>query len=164
MTLGSNKVLSIVVFFHLSFMNLNWGFSFYSIVMTITQNILRYKTKVSHKHVVVIYHRNTPLPKVWKGLRWLHTHTHTHIYQKCERAWGQEQLIALLACVSVLPDACDVLLLPSKPRPQVEPTCLTTWPRVLPADLKHRVASRRNSERTARRQEVHAKHFRSCKV
>jgi hypothetical protein len=36
--------------------------------MTITQDIIRYKTKVSHKHVVVIYHRNTPLPKVQKGL------------------------------------------------------------------------------------------------
>jgi hypothetical protein len=36
--------------------------------MTITQDIIRYKTKVSHKHVVVIYHRNTPLPKVREGL------------------------------------------------------------------------------------------------
>jgi hypothetical protein len=36
--------------------------------MTITQDIVRYKTKVSQKHVVVIYHRNTPLPKVRKGL------------------------------------------------------------------------------------------------
>jgi hypothetical protein len=35
--------------------------------MTITQDIFRYKTKVSHKHVVVIYHQNTPLPKVRKG-------------------------------------------------------------------------------------------------
>jgi hypothetical protein len=36
--------------------------------MTITQDIIRYKTKVSHKHMIVIYHRNTPLPKVRKGL------------------------------------------------------------------------------------------------
>jgi hypothetical protein len=36
--------------------------------MTITQYIILYKTKVSHKHMVVIYHRNTPLPKVRKGL------------------------------------------------------------------------------------------------
>jgi hypothetical protein len=36
--------------------------------MTITQDIIRYKTKVSDKHVVFIYHRNTPLPKVRKGL------------------------------------------------------------------------------------------------
>jgi hypothetical protein len=36
--------------------------------MTITQDIFHYKTKVSHKHVVVIYHRNTSLPKVRKGL------------------------------------------------------------------------------------------------
>jgi hypothetical protein len=36
--------------------------------MTLTQDIIRYKTKVSHKHMVVIYHRNTPLPKVRKGL------------------------------------------------------------------------------------------------
>jgi hypothetical protein len=36
--------------------------------MTITQDIIRYKTKVSHKHMVVIYHRNTPLPNVRKGL------------------------------------------------------------------------------------------------
>jgi hypothetical protein len=36
--------------------------------MTITQDIIHYKTKVSHKHVVVIYHRNTPLPNVRKGL------------------------------------------------------------------------------------------------
>jgi hypothetical protein len=36
--------------------------------MKIIQIIIRCKTKVSHKHMVVIYHRNTPLPKVWKGL------------------------------------------------------------------------------------------------
>jgi hypothetical protein len=36
--------------------------------MTITQDIIYYKTKVSHKHMVVIYHRNTPLTKVRKGL------------------------------------------------------------------------------------------------
>jgi hypothetical protein len=36
--------------------------------MTITQNIFLYKTKVSHKHVVVIYHQDAPLPKVQKGL------------------------------------------------------------------------------------------------
>jgi hypothetical protein len=36
--------------------------------MMITQDIIRYKTNVSHKHMVVIYHQNTPLPKVWKGL------------------------------------------------------------------------------------------------
>jgi hypothetical protein len=36
--------------------------------MTITQDIIRYKTMVSHKHMVVIYHQNTPLPKVRKGL------------------------------------------------------------------------------------------------
>jgi hypothetical protein len=36
--------------------------------MTITQYIIRYKTKVSHKHMVVMYHRNIPLPKVQKGL------------------------------------------------------------------------------------------------
>jgi hypothetical protein len=36
--------------------------------MTITQYEIRYKTKVSHKHMVVIYHRNTPLPKVRTGL------------------------------------------------------------------------------------------------
>jgi hypothetical protein len=65
---GTNKVLSLVVFFHLSSINSNWGVSFYSILMTITQDIFLYKTKVSHKHVVVIYHWNTLLPKVWKGL------------------------------------------------------------------------------------------------
>jgi hypothetical protein len=37
-----------------SSMNSNWGVSFYSILMTITQDIYRYKAKVSHKHVVVI--------------------------------------------------------------------------------------------------------------
>jgi hypothetical protein len=36
--------------------------------VTITQIEIRFKTKVSHKHMVVIYHRNTPLPKVRKGL------------------------------------------------------------------------------------------------
>jgi hypothetical protein len=36
--------------------------------MTITQDITRYKTKVSHKHMIAIYHRNTPLPKVRKDL------------------------------------------------------------------------------------------------
>jgi hypothetical protein len=36
--------------------------------VTITQLEIRFKTKVSHKHMVVIYHRNTPLPKVRKGL------------------------------------------------------------------------------------------------
>jgi hypothetical protein len=36
--------------------------------MTITQIEIHFKTKVSHKHMVVIYHRNTPLPKVRKGL------------------------------------------------------------------------------------------------
>jgi hypothetical protein len=36
--------------------------------MTITQLEIRFKTKVSHKHMFVIYHRNTPLPKVRKGL------------------------------------------------------------------------------------------------
>jgi hypothetical protein len=36
--------------------------------MTITQYIIHYKTKVSHKLMVVIYHRNTPLPMVRKGL------------------------------------------------------------------------------------------------
>jgi hypothetical protein len=36
--------------------------------MTITQDIIRYKTKVSHKHMVVIYYRNTLLPKVRKCL------------------------------------------------------------------------------------------------
>jgi hypothetical protein len=36
--------------------------------MTITQDIIRYKTTVRHKHMVVIYYRNTPLPKVQKGL------------------------------------------------------------------------------------------------
>jgi hypothetical protein len=36
--------------------------------MTITQYKIRYETKVSHKHMVVIYHRNTALPKVRKGL------------------------------------------------------------------------------------------------
>jgi hypothetical protein len=36
--------------------------------MTITQYKIRYKTKVSHKHKIVIYHRNTPLTKVRKGL------------------------------------------------------------------------------------------------
>jgi hypothetical protein len=36
--------------------------------MTLTQDLIFYKTKVSHKHMVVIYHRNTPLPKVRKGL------------------------------------------------------------------------------------------------
>jgi hypothetical protein len=36
--------------------------------VTITQLEIRFKTKVSHKHMVVIYHQNTPLPKVRKGL------------------------------------------------------------------------------------------------
>jgi hypothetical protein len=36
--------------------------------MTITQLEIRFKTKISHKHKVVIYHQNTPLPKVRKGL------------------------------------------------------------------------------------------------
>jgi hypothetical protein len=36
--------------------------------VTITQIEIRFKTNVSHKHMVVIYHRNTPLPKVRKGL------------------------------------------------------------------------------------------------
>jgi hypothetical protein len=36
--------------------------------MTITQDIIRYKTKVSHNHMVVIYHQNTTLPKVRKDL------------------------------------------------------------------------------------------------
>jgi hypothetical protein len=36
--------------------------------MTITKLEIRFKTKVSHKHKVGIYHRNTTLPKVRKGL------------------------------------------------------------------------------------------------
>jgi hypothetical protein len=36
--------------------------------VTINQIEIRFKTKVSHKHMVVIHHRNTPLPKVRKGL------------------------------------------------------------------------------------------------
>jgi hypothetical protein len=40
----------------------------HSILVTITQLEIRFKTKVSHKHKVVIYHRNTPLPNVRKGL------------------------------------------------------------------------------------------------
>jgi hypothetical protein len=67
-TLGTIKVLSLVVFIHLSSMNSNWGVSFHSTLVTITQYKIHYKTKVSHKHMVVIYHRNTPLPKVRKGL------------------------------------------------------------------------------------------------
>jgi hypothetical protein len=67
-TLGTIKVLSLVVFIHWSSINSNWGVSFPLILVTITQYIIRYKTKVSHKHMVVIYHRNTPLPKVRKGL------------------------------------------------------------------------------------------------
>jgi hypothetical protein len=31
--------------------------------MTTIQDMFRYKTKVSHKYMVVTYHRNTPLPK-----------------------------------------------------------------------------------------------------
>jgi hypothetical protein len=67
-TLGTIKVLNLVVFFHWSSINSNWGVSFHSILMTITQDKIHYKTKVSHKHMIVIYHWNTPLPKVWKGL------------------------------------------------------------------------------------------------
>jgi hypothetical protein len=44
--------------------------------MTITQDIIRYKTTVSHKHMVVIYYRNTPLLKVRKG----HVHTYSAVY------------------------------------------------------------------------------------
>jgi hypothetical protein len=63
-----SKVLSLVVFIRLSSMNSNWGVSFHSTLVTITQIRICYKTNVSHKYMVVIYHRNTPLPKVRKGL------------------------------------------------------------------------------------------------
>jgi hypothetical protein len=36
--------------------------------MTIIKHLIRNKTKISHKYKVVIYHRNTPLPNVRKGL------------------------------------------------------------------------------------------------
>jgi hypothetical protein len=63
------KSLAFVVFVHWSSINSNWGVFSHSILMTITQDIIRYKTNVSHKHMVVIYHRNTCiLPKVQKGL------------------------------------------------------------------------------------------------
>jgi hypothetical protein len=72
-TLGTNKVLSLAVFDQIEPINSNWGVSFHSILVTITQIEIRFKTKVSHKHMVVIYQWNTPLPKVRKGLdryRW----------------------------------------------------------------------------------------------
>jgi hypothetical protein len=68
-TLGTNKVLSLAVFDQIEPINSNWGVSFHSILVIITQLEIRFKTKVSHKHMVVIYHRNTPLAKVRKGLR-----------------------------------------------------------------------------------------------
>jgi hypothetical protein len=75
-TLGTNKVLSLAVFDQIEPINSNWGVSFHSILVTITQIEIRFKTKASHKHMVVIYHRNTPLPKVRKGLdRYIHTAT-----------------------------------------------------------------------------------------
>jgi hypothetical protein len=67
-TLGTNKVLSLAVFDHIEPINSNWGVSFHSILVTITQLEICFKTKVSHKHMVIIYHWNTPLPKVRKGL------------------------------------------------------------------------------------------------
>jgi hypothetical protein len=67
-TLGTNKVLSLVVSNHIESINSNRGVSFHSILVTITQLEIHFKTKVCHKHMVVIYHRNTPLPKVRKGL------------------------------------------------------------------------------------------------
>jgi hypothetical protein len=74
-TLGTNKVRSLVVSNHIESINSNWGVSFHSILVTITQLEIRFKTKVSHKHIVVIYHWNTPLPKVRKGLdRYNSTH------------------------------------------------------------------------------------------
>jgi hypothetical protein len=66
--LGTDKVLSLVVSNNIESINSNWGVSFHSILLSITQLEIRFKTKVSHKHMVVIYHRNTPLPKVRKGL------------------------------------------------------------------------------------------------
>jgi hypothetical protein len=60
-------------------MNSNLGVPFHSILMTIIQDIIRYKTKVSHKYVVVMYHRNTPLPKMRKGLDGYTQHNLTNL-------------------------------------------------------------------------------------
>jgi hypothetical protein len=83
-TLGTIKVLSLVVFIHLSSMNSNWRVCFHSTLVTITQYKIRYKTKISHKHMVVIYYRNTPLPKVPKSL---HRYKLTGLVRAQDHTW-----------------------------------------------------------------------------
>jgi hypothetical protein len=69
-TLGTLKVLILVVFIHWLFINSNWGASFHSTLMTITQFIIRCKTKVSHSIWLSFITEHT-LTKGAKGPRWL---------------------------------------------------------------------------------------------